>query len=222
MKKMLSIILSILIVSCFTSCGEKNNSSVETSEVSNSVSSTVSTSEDSSETDTSSEETHSLDELSGLNVDQKLFDVEITIPADFVEEGMTQADLDQEVEEAGFQSAVLNEDGSVTYVMTKDQHQKMMEEMKSSLDQSLSEMIDPETFPTFQNITSNDDYTEFTVQISSSEIGFAEGMSVLGFYMISGVYHAFNGTQPDDIVVKFVDADGNVIDESHSSELGEE
>ncbi len=84
-------------------------------------------------------------------------------------------------------------------------------------------MIDSGNYPTFQEITANDDYTEFVVQLSSSELGLTEAMSVLGFYMFGGIYHAFNGTQPDDIVVKFVNAEtGELIEESHSSEMGGE
>ena len=223
MKKLLVIILSTIIAASVVSCGKQDNIKDENSDNSDSVTSTVSTMEESSEeTKESSEQTQSLDDLSGLNVEKNIFDVEFTVPADFVEEGTTQADLDKEVEEYGFQSAVLNDDGTVTYVMTKEQHQKMMDEMKVNLDQSLSEMIDPETFPTFQKITANDDYTEFTIQVSSSEIGLTESMSVLGLYMLGGIYHAFNGTQPDDIIVKFVDAEGNVINESHSSDMGQE
>lgn len=224
MKKLLSILLSTTIAATFVSCGSNADSKDKNSYLSNSTSSTVSTVEDSSkEPDTSSEESHSLEDLDGLSVEQNIFDVEITIPADFVEEGTTQADLDKEAEKSGFQSAVLNDDGTVTYVMTKKQHKKMMDDIKASLDESLKEMVDSGTYSKFQKITANDDYTEFVVQCSSSELGLEESLSVLGFYVFSGLYHAFNGTQPDDVVVKFVNAEtGDLIEESHSSEIGTE
>lgn len=166
-----------------------------------------------------SEDVNSFEDLDGLDVEQDLFDVEITIPESFLDEGITQEDLDAEVKESGFQSATLNEDGSVTYIMTKAQHEEMMAGIKEEINQSLQDMIDPETYPTFVEVTANDDYSQFTVKTTSSELGLTESFSVLAFYLYGGMYHAFNGTQVDDIAVLFVNADtGEIIEESHSSE----
>lgn len=161
------------------------------------------------------------EELGGVDVDQGLFNVEITIPADFIEEGITQESLNEEASEAGFKSAALNEDGSVTCIMTKAQHQEMMDGIRDSIDQSLSKMVDPETYPTFVSVTANDDYTKFTVETSATELGLTESFSVMAFYVFAGMYHAFNGTQVDDVTVSFVNADtGEVIEEAHSSDAG--
>lgn len=172
--------------------------------------------EESEQTPQASEDVEDLD---GLNVEQNLFDVEITIPASFLDEGITQEDLTKEAEESGFQSATLNEDGSATYVMTHAQHEEMMSGIRESIDQALADMIDPDVYPSFMSIEANADYSEFTVAISSEELGLVESMSVLAFYVYGGMYHAFNGTEVDDIVVSFVNADtGEIIEESHSSE----
>lgn len=169
-----------------------------------------------------SEETGSLEDLDGLDVEQNLFDVELTIPAAFVEEGTTQESLDAAVSEGTYGSATLNEDGSVTYTMSKALHKEMMDGIKASIDESLAAMIDPETCPTFVDITANDDYTEFTVKLNTTELGLAESFSVVAFYTFGGLYHAFNGTTVDDITVRFVNADtGDLIEESHSSEMSE-
>ena len=157
--------------------------------------------------------------MDGLEVDQGLFNVEITIPAEFLGEEITQEDLDAEMAESGFKSVTLNEDGSATYVMTHAQHEEMMDNIRTSIDQSLDEMIDPETYPTFVEITANDDYSHFTVKTTATELGLTESFSVLAFYLYGGIYHAFNGTQVDDIAVTFVNADtGDIIEEAHSSE----
>ena len=141
MKKLLAAVLAALMAASLVSCEESpetQSTSAETSTVSSVEASSEVSSAESSDP---SEETHSLDELNGLDVEQELFDVKLTIPADYVEEGTTQESLDAEAKEAGFQSATLNEDGTVTYVMTKSQHQKLMEDMKANLDQSLKEMV---------------------------------------------------------------------------------
>lgn len=60
----------------------------------------------------------------------------------------------------GYKSGTLNGDGSVTYVMNKDQHNELMKGIKESIDSSMAEMIGSESTP---NITD--------VQANSSDIG---------------------------------------------------
>ncbi len=161
----------------------------------------------------------SIESLDGLEVDQNIFDVSITIPADFLDEGITQEELNEEASEAGYKSATLNEDGSATYIMTKAQHKEMMNGIRESIDQALDKMIDPESYPSFVEITANDDYSHFTVKTTATELGLTESFSVLAFYVYGGMYHAFNGTQIDDIAVTFINAEtGDVIEEANSSD----
>ena len=97
--------------------------------------------------------------------------------------------------------------------------EKMMAELKESINQSLAEMIDPETYPSFSAITANDSFTQFTVELTTNEVGLAESMSVIAFYVLGGMYNAFNGTPVDDISVRFINAEtGELIQEAHSSE----
>ena len=204
MKKILAIMLSLSLLFVITGCSSDRGTESQSPSV---------------QPEQQSEDVNSFEDLDGLDVEQDLFDVEITIPESFLDEGITQEDLDAEVKESGFQSATLNEDGSVTYIMTKAQHEEMMSGIKEAIDQSLQDMIDPETYPTFVEVTANDDYSQFTVKTTSSELGLTESFSVLAFYLYGGMYHAFNGTQVDDIAVLFVNADtGEIIEESHSSE----
>ncbi len=204
MKKILALMLSLSLLFVITGCSPDSGMESQSPSV---------------QPEQQSEDVNSFEDLDGLDVEQDLFDVEITIPESFLDEGITQEDLDAEVKESGFQSATLNEDGSVTYIMTKAQHEEMMAGIKEEINQSLQDMIDPETYPTFVEVTANDDYSQFTVKTTSSELGLTESFSVLAFYLYGGMYHAFNGTQVDDIAVLFVNADtGEIIEESHSSE----
>ena len=78
-------------------------------------------------------------ELDPQLIEKGLFDVTLNVPAEYIDEGITQEQLDRTVkEEKELKSATLNNDGSVTYVMSKSQHKKMMEEIKENLDNSLS------------------------------------------------------------------------------------
>lgn len=199
MKKTIFFALSIIICLSLAGCGGSSNDTQQNIEE-----------------DSKSEETQSIE------VDEGLLNVEITVPADFLEEGTTQETLDETAKEEGIKSITLNDDGSATYIMSKSKHDEMMAGIRESIDESMAEMIDPETYPTFVEVTSNDDYTHFTVKLSTNEVGISESVSVLGFYVLGGLYNAFNGTPVDDVTVSFVNADtGDIIQEAHSSEMAD-
>ena len=162
-----------------------------------------------------------LDALGEVEVEKELFDVLVTLPADFVGE-TTQEELDASVQEMGIHSAPLNDDGSVTYVMSKSQHKQVMEDLAVSIRQSLDDMVGSENYPMITGIDVNDDFTNFTVTTTSTEITIQEGFSILGFYIYGGTYAIFNGSEVDNIHVDFVNADtGEIIDSADSSEMAD-
>ena len=163
-----------------------------------------------------------LEAIGDIEVEQGLFDVTITLPLEFVDEEQTQEHFDLLAKENGWKSAMLNEDGTVTYIMTKAQHKKLMRDISDSLEQSLREMIETDIYPNFVSIEANDDYTDYTIVTKSESLDFAEAFSVLGFYYLTGMYHVFNGSTVDNIHVAFVnEASGKVFQESNSRDLSE-
>lgn len=209
-NRIIAFTLALLLVLSLAGCGSSEpQTSVTTQAATNSTTST--------ETTTGFED---LEAIGELEVDQNLFTVEITVPADFLGEGITQESLDADVAASNYISAKLNDDGSVTYVMTKTVHDEMMVGVRDNIQQALEEMIGSEEFPSFTKVEANDDFTQFTVETTSTELGLVESFSVLGFYMFGGMYHAFNGTQVDDIAVTFINADtGDTVGEAHSSDM---
>lgn len=190
MKKLLALLLVLAMAFSVTACGG------ETSET-----------EESSDNST-------------VEVDENLLSVELTVPVDFVEEGTTQEGLDSLVAEKGFKSATLNDDGSVTYVMTKGQHKELMEGIKASIDESIADMMSSGDYPTIVDIKANDNYTAFDVTLSSDALGLTESLSALVLYMCGGMYNAFNGTTVDNISVSFISqATGEVIQTANSSDM---
>ena len=133
----------------------------------------------------------------------------------------TQADLDANVSAGKFLSAKLNDDGSVTYKMTKGQHKEVMEGIKESIEEALDEMIASEDYSSTK-IEPNSDFTKFKVTTTSSELNLAESFSVLAFYMYGGMYNVFNGTEVENIAVEFVSgATGQIIKGASSRDIGE-
>ena len=81
-----------------------------------------------------------------------------------VGEEITQEEIDAKAGE-NFISGKLNEDGSVTYKMTKKQHKEMMDGVVESIESSLNEMVEGEDY-SFTEIKHNKDFTEFDITIS--------------------------------------------------------
>ena len=211
-RKIVSILLTVCLTFSLTACGGS-----ETAEVPETIEAVPTEEVQSSEEDSLED----LDAIGDVEVDENLFSVQLTIPADYME-GSTQEELDATAKEKGFKSITLHEDGSATYVMTKAQHKEMMDEMSISINDSLSEMIGSEDYPNISEIVANDDFTKFTVTTSSTELSLTESFSVLSFYMYGGMYNIFNGTPVDNVQVDFVNADsGEIISSANSADMEE-
>ena len=208
MKNRLYTLLLITVLSISAiACGGSDSQNKSTQE------------ESESQTD---EELSELEAIGDVEVDKNLFSVELTIPAEYVGDS-TQDELNKIAEEKGFKSITLNEDGSATYIMTKNQHKEMLEELTAEFNSALSEMVGSEDYPNFTNIEANSDFTEFTITTTSTELGFNESFSVIAFYMYGGMYNAFNGTPVDNVHVDFVNAEsGEIISSSDSKDMAEE
>lgn len=150
----------------------------------------------------------------GLNVEKNLFSVTLTYPASMVDEGTTQDSLNNEISGIdGIKSATLNEDGSVTYIMTKAYHKQIVDDMAQTIDESMAEMVGSEDYPNFTKVEANEDYTVFTVTTKSKALSLDESLSLLQFYTEGAFYSVVSGNNADSIHVDFVNADtGEVID----------
>lgn len=150
----------------------------------------------------------------GLNVEKNLFSVTLTYPASMVDEGTTQDSLNDEISGIdGIKSATLNEDGSVTYIMTKAYHKQIVDDMAQTIDESMAEMVGSEDYPNFTNVEANEDYTVFTVTTKSKALSLDESLSLLQFYTEGAFYSVVSGNDADSIHVDFVNADtGEIID----------
>ena len=150
--------------------------------------------------------TESLDELpetvdEGISVDRSLFDVSITMPATMVE--LEDQDIDSMIEEAqemGVKEVVRNEDGSLTYKMSKSTHRKMMQEIKEDMIENIEDMVESGDFVSIKDVTYNNDFSEMTLIVDQKafENSF-DGFAVFGIGMIGMYYQLFDGVQPDNI-----------------------
>lgn len=178
---------------------------------------TVSTGSTGEQADTEDEDMAALEALGDVETENGILTVSITVPADLVGE-TTQEDLDASKGEL-YQSALLNDDGSVTYKMTKKQHRAMLENIGKAVDEGAQEMIEDEENYTISAVTHNEDCTEYNVTLDGTEGGFDDYFACYSFFMYGMLYGKFSGHIPEHIVVNYYDPDGNLIETMDSAEL---
>ena len=150
-----------------------------------------------------------------IEVDEGLFDVEITVPGDFYE-GMSEDEIAQIAEDGDFKSFSVNPDGSVTWVMSKAVRDAYLVEAKEELKGTIQEMVN-ESPNVFKEVTYDDDLTEFSVTVDRAAYesdmnamwaSFTLSFSAMFYQMFAGVPSDQQGG-----VVNFIDeSNGEVFD----------
>ena len=157
--------------------------------------------------------------IGDVQVENGVMTVSLNVPADLAK------NIRQETIDAGigtqYQAAFRNQDGSITYKMTKEQHQAMLEQLAVSFDNSLQEMIDDEKY-TISNITRNNDFTVFDISLDGAEPSISDSYAAFGLYMYGGLYGVFNGNRPEHVIINYLDSNGNLIDSDDSAAMNQQ
>lgn len=153
--------------------------------------------------------------VADVEVDEGLLAVEITIPKEFFEDA-TEADIVAGAEESTFTSAVINDDGSVTYTMPRAVHNDLLQDMVDGIDETIAEAL-RENPGIITEVTYNTDVTRFLVTVNQSAYESSFEASFIGFGLgLSGLfYQIFKGVAIDDreVIIDFIDdVSGEVID----------
>ena len=157
--------------------------------------------------------------IGDVQVENGVMTVSLNVPADLAK------NIRQETIDAGigtqYQAAFRNQDGSITYKMTKEQHQAMLEQLAVSFDNSLQEMIDDEKY-TISNITRNNDFTVFDISLDGAEPSASDSFAAFSLYMYGELYGVFNGKRPEHVIVNYLDSNGNLIDSDDSATMNQQ
>ena len=157
--------------------------------------------------------------IGDVQVENGVMTVSLNVPADLAK------NIRQETIDAGigtqYQAAFRNQDGSITYKMTKEQHQAMLEQLAVSFDNSLQEMIDDEKY-TISNITRNNDFTVFDISLDGAEPSVSDSFAAFSLYMYGGLYGVFNGKRPEHVIVNYFDSNGHLIDSDDSATMNQQ
>ena len=179
----------------------------------------VDTEEDGSGREMTQEDWDQLAAIGDVQVENGVMTVSLNVPADLAK------NIRQETIDAGigtqYQAAFRNQDGSITYKMTKEQHQAMLEQLAVSFDNSLQEMIDDEKY-TISNITRNNDFTVFDISLDGAEPSVSDSFAAFSLYMYGELYGVFNGNRPEHVIVNYLDSNGNLIDSDDSATMNQQ
>ena len=153
-----------------------------------------------------------------LAVDDGLLTVDVILgPAFF--ENSTPEEIQAAAKENGFLSCKINDDGSVTYTMTKAKRQEFLNEYEKSIEENLKKFTEgEEAVASFKEIRHNDDFSEFNVTIDPEKSSAWDTFYFIPLYLSGAYYQVFAGKDPDklDVVVNFVDMNTKETVESGS------
>jgi hypothetical protein len=133
-----------------------------------------------------------------VDVNKGIFNVEITLPASMFE-GQDINKVIADVEKEGIK-VTKNEDGSLTYKMSKAKHKEMMKEMKANIIDVVNETKqNKEDYKSIKDITYNGSFTEFTMVVDKAAYeNSMDGFAAFGLGMAGMMYQLYNGVKSED------------------------
>lgn len=146
-----------------------------------------------------------------VDIAEESADITLNIPAKWLGEDITQEYVDGQVQESGCKSGTLNEDGSVTYVMTKKQHKKITDDLEKGIEELIESRMSLSGGKKYVSITANDDYTEFVVVMSVDKTDSYDFATDIGFSYLSKLYSVFRGEGEKPVTIKYVNEDTNSV-----------
>jgi PBP1b-binding outer membrane lipoprotein LpoB len=133
------------------------------------------------------------EEEKGIEVDKNLLNVTVTLPASLFE-GQNIDEVIASAKEDGVKEATKNEDGSVTYKMSKSAHNKMLKELGATIKQSIEEMKTEQTFASIKDITANDSFSQFTLTVDKAAYeGSMDAFAAFGIGLQGMMYQMYEG-----------------------------
>jgi predicted small lipoprotein YifL len=191
MKNICTFLIATVMLLSLAACGDGARVASPTSSEIADNNATVESTESSIQEEQSDQQTSS----AGVQVDEGLFNVKITLPASYFE-NMTDFNPDTYSKENGFKETIVNDDGSITITMSKTKHNEIMTEMKESIDQTFMELIESDNTPYIKDVTSSEGYTIITVDVDKA--GYEESAFDLTPFMIGilvMMYQQFDGSE---------------------------
>lgn len=167
---------------------------------------------------------NSNDPKSSVEVNKKIINKEVTLSKDFLEMAEIddpQASIDELINEKIIKSGKVNNDGSVTYVMTPSQHKAYMKSLKESFEEGNKDLIN-DSENSILDIKPSDDFSKFDIYVDPNSYSSLDSLMAIAFYIQGGYYRMFNGDKDTNVIVNFINNDTKeIIESGNSSQLME-
>jgi len=182
MKKIFLTLITLMVFIVLVACAEKE----------------VSKEKNDTEQATENNENEKVkDKEKAIEVDKNLLSVEVTLPSSMFENQNIE-DVISEAKADGVKEIIKNDDGSLTYKMSKAKHAEMMKDMEVQINSTLEDLKNNKDFASIKDVVSNKTFSEFTVSVDkeSYENSF-DGFATLTLAISGMYYQLFNGVSPD-------------------------
>ena len=145
-----------------------------------------------------------------------LMPLEITIPAEFIEEDTSKGlKLTEEQKRQGFESVNLNKDGSATYKIKKGDYRVFLARLKSNLNDDLYSLAQGNEYPSIKRIEFTNDLSTVTLFVEKED--YQNGLDHFidqSIFEWVGRYKSFANQVPAcDLIIRDV-KDNSIIEES--------
>lgn len=187
MKRIIVVLIAALFV--LGACGGDGEDTKEAEE-----------STDVEDTENSEEEEELADD--SVEVEKGLFDVEVTIPASLIE-GQDVDEVIDNVKAEGVEEVEVNDDGSLTYYMSKSTHKDLLDDLGENIKEYMEEIVVDDEFASIKDMEANKSYEQFTMIVDQEvyENSF-DGFAALGVAIPGLYYQLFDGANSEDLEVK--------------------
>lgn len=149
-------------------------------------------------------------------------EVEIHLPAEFFE-GQSEEEVIESYQEDGIDNITVNDDGSYTITMTKDEQTALLSEMKADINADMGELITAMEIDIIEDIKMNEDATELLVDIDSDKYdGDMEGIVLMDFALFAMPYQIMNGVTEDEFDFEVVLIDRKTGEEIERTSVHDE
>lgn len=137
---------------------------------------------------------------------------------------LTEASLEEMVQESGYVSGKLNDDGSATLVMTAAQKREYLKSIKEMLDEQLVEIESDETYAgNIASITYSDDFKVFTVALRSGKLTLTDMFVAMALSVYGATYVSAEGGDASEIRIDYIDAiTGEIITSTADENFGDD
>ncbi len=136
-----------------------------------------------------------------IDVEKGLFDVTVTLPASMVELEDPKV-ITEEAREKGVKEVVVNDDGSVTYKMSRSVHKQMMQDLRESFNQTVADLKNGGDFISIRDVIYNRDLTSITLVVEREAFeNSLDSFAVFGLGFAAMYYQLFDGVKAENIKV---------------------